>query len=151
LFFFLSRTAFSLLGSAANRGHTRQAESPSYCLLIKLCDDVGEQNLMQEFIKKFVLALVLFLAVAYGYDYASVRRRMTAKKPGDPFDVVTYPHLLAIPEKGNKVEYALDAQAPMASDPCVHSLFPHFGYTPCWIVQKRAKTPTPMMILWRRL
>lgn len=99
---------------------------------------------MQSYLKKFVLALVLVFAVAYGYDYASVRRRMNAKTPNDPFDVVTYPHLLAIPEKGNKVEYALDAQSPMQSVPCVHSLFPHLGYTPCWIVERRSKTPTQM-------
>jgi hypothetical protein len=105
---------------------------------------------MKPYLKNFLLALILLLAVLYGYDYASVRRRMSAKNPNDPFDVVTYPHLLAIPEKGNKMEYALDATAPMESDPCVHSLFPHFGYTPCWVVQRRAKTPTQMMILFHQ-
>ena len=102
---------------------------------------------MRKHNNRIIYALLMLLAVAYGYDYASVRRRMSAKNPGDPFDVVTYPHLLAIPQKGNKVEYALDAQSPMESDPCVHSLFPHYGYTPCWYVQRRAKTPTQMTIL----
>ena len=72
---------------------------------------------------------------------------MSAQKQGDPFDVITYPHLLVIPQKGNQVEYALDAQSPMESDPCVRSLFPHFGYTPCWYVRRRAKTPTQMTIV----
>jgi len=98
-------------------------------------------------INRIIYALLLLLAVAYGYDYASVRRRISENKPGDPFDVVTYPHLLAIPQKGNKVEYELDAQSPMESVSCVHSLFPHYGYTPCWYVQRRAKTPTQMTIL----
>jgi hypothetical protein len=102
---------------------------------------------MRAFFKQIAFAFLLVLAVAYGYDSASVRRRMSAKKPGDPFDVITYPHILAIPEKGNKVEYALDAQSPMESESCVHSLFPHYGYTPCWYVQRRAKTPTQMTIL----
>jgi hypothetical protein len=93
-------------------------------------------------------ALLTLLAVTYGYDFASVRHRMTAQKPGDPFDVVTYPHLLAIPQKGNKVEYALDAQSPMESDPCVHSLFPHYGYTPCWYIIRKSKSPTQMMIVF---
>ncbi len=93
-------------------------------------------------------ALILLVAVAYGYDFASVRHRMSAQKPGDPFDVVTYPHLLAIPQKGNKVEYALDAQSPMESDPCVHSLFPHYGYTPCWYIVRKSKSPTQMMIVF---
>jgi hypothetical protein len=90
---------------------------------------------------------ILLLALTYGYDYASVRRRMSTQKPGDPFDVVTYPHLLAIPQKGNKVDYELDAQSPMESDPCVHSLFPHYGYIPCWYVLRKSKKPTQMTIV----
>lgn len=100
--------------------------------------------------QKAGLAVIGLLGLAYGYDYLSVRHRMNANKPGDPFDVITYPHLLAIPQKGNKVEYALDAQSPMESDPCVHSLFPHYGYPPCWYVRRKAKTPTQMtIVLWR--
>ena len=96
---------------------------------------------------RIVYALILTIALAYGYDFASVRRRMSAKNPSDPFDVVTYPHLLAIPQKGNKVDYELDAQTPIASEPCVHSLFPHYGYTPCWYVLRRSKNPTQMTIV----
>ncbi|HEV7967960.1 MAG TPA: hypothetical protein VGP19_10335 [Candidatus Acidoferrales bacterium] len=96
---------------------------------------------------RVVYALILVVGVAYGYDYASVRRRMIENKPGNPFDVVSYPHLLAIPQKGNKVDYELDAQSPMESEPCVHSLFPHNGYTPCWYVLRRSKSPTQMTIL----
>jgi hypothetical protein len=98
-------------------------------------------------LNRIAYALLTLLAIAYGYDYASVRRRMSAHKSGDPFDVVTYPHILAIPEKGNKVEYALDAQSPMESDPCVRSLFPHYGYTPCWYVLRKSKSPTQMTIV----
>jgi len=98
---------------------------------------------------RILYSLILLLAVAYGFDYASVRRRRSAQKPGDPFDVVTYPHLLAIPLKGNKVDYELDAQSPMESESCVHSLFPHYGYTPCWYVVRRSKRPTQMMIVFR--
>jgi hypothetical protein len=104
---------------------------------------------MRTQLNRFLYALILLLAMAYGYDYASVRRRMSAEKPGDPFDVVTYPHLLAIPQKGNKVDYELDAQSPMESESCVHSLFSHYGYTPCWYVLRRSKRPTQMMIVFR--
>lgn len=103
---------------------------------------------MRRYLLRSLYALIAIFALVYGYDYASVRRRMSANKQGDPIDVVTYPHLLAIPEKGNKVEYALDAQTPMESQTCVHSLFPHFGYSPCWYVLRQAKTPTQMMILF---
>jgi hypothetical protein len=97
---------------------------------------------------RILYALLTLVAAAYGYDYVSVRHRMSAQKPGDPFDVVTYPHLLAIPQKGNKVDYELDAQSPMESQTCVHSLFPHYGYTPCWYVVRKSKDPTQMMIVF---
>ena len=115
----------------------------------KMCDYTKRVHLMRTQSIRILYALLLLLAVAYGYDYASVRRRMSAQKPGDPFDVVTYPHLLAIPQKGNKVDYELDAQSPMESESCVHSLFPHYGYTPCWYVVRRSKSPTQMMIVFR--
>jgi len=97
--------------------------------------------------QKILIAVVALIAATYVADYLYVRQRMAAQEQGDPFDVVTYPHLLAIPQKGNRVEYALDAQSPMRSDPCVHSLFPHYGYPPCWYVNRRAQTPTPMFFL----
>jgi hypothetical protein len=108
---------------------------------------------MRTHLIRILYALLMLLAVAYGYDYASVRRRIIAQKPGDPFDVVTYPHILAIPQKGNKVDYELDAQSPMESEPCVHSLFPHYGYAPCWYVRRKSKNPTQMTIVfpWSRL
>ena len=95
----------------------------------------------------FIVAALL-LAALYLYDYLSVRHRMSAQKQGDPFDTIEYPHVLAIPQKGNRIEYALDAQSPMESQMCVHSLFPHFGYSPCWYVQHEAQTPTPMLLLF---
>jgi hypothetical protein len=104
---------------------------------------------MRPYTIRILYALLMLLAIAYGYDYASVRRRMSAKKQGDPFDVVTFPHLLAIPQKGNKVDYELDAQSPMESVSCVHSLFPHYGYTPCWYVLRGSKNPTQMTIVFR--
>ena len=95
----------------------------------------------------FIIALVV-LAVLYFYDFLSVRRRMSAQKQGDPFDTLVYPRVLAIPHKGNRVEYALDVQSPTQSEPCVHSLFPHFGYTPCWYVNRELRNPIPMVILF---
>jgi hypothetical protein len=97
--------------------------------------------------ERILIAVALLAASIYAYDYLSVRHRMSAQKPGDPFDVITYPHLLAIPQKGNRVEYALDAISPWESEKCVHSLFPHFGYTPCWYINRKASTPTPMVIV----
>ncbi|MBZ5659565.1 MAG: hypothetical protein LAO08_04095 [Acidobacteriia bacterium] len=102
---------------------------------------------MRLLLKRMLIAVAVLLAVAYVYDYLSVLHRKAAHMQGDPFDSVTYPHLLAIPQKGNRVEYALDAQSPMMTEPCVHSLFPHEGYSPCWYVSRKAQSPTPMFLL----
>jgi hypothetical protein len=106
---------------------------------------------MRLVLKRISLVAVLLVACVYIYDYLSVRHRMGAQKQGDPFDIVVYPRVLAIPQKGNRVEYALDVQSPMESDSCVHSLFPHFGYTPCWYVNRKAQNPIPMVILFPAL
>ena len=103
---------------------------------------------MLRILQTSLIVLALLLAALYLYDSLSVRHRMSAQKQGDPFDTIEYPHVLAIPQKGNRVEYALDAQSPMESQPCVHSLFPHFGYSPCWYVKREAQTPTPMALLF---
>src|SRR5579862_9358309 len=95
----------------------------------------------------FLVAGLLFVCV-YILDYLWLQHRIGAQKPGDPFDSVTYPRVLAIPHKGNRVEYALDAVSPMETETCIHSLFPHFGYTPCWYVNRKAESPIPMVILF---
>jgi hypothetical protein len=97
--------------------------------------------------KRILIAAIVLLGGIYLLDYVSVRHRMAAQKKGDPFDVVTYPHILEIPQKGNRVEYALDAQSPMMSEACVHSIFPHYGYVPCWYVHRTTANPTPMFLL----
>jgi hypothetical protein len=98
-------------------------------------------------LERLLIALLVLIAAVYAVDYISVRHRAAAQKMGDPFDVVTYPHLLEIPQKGNRVEYALDAQSPMMSEACVHSLFPQSGYLPCWYVHRKAQSATPMFFL----
>ena len=104
---------------------------------------------MRLILKRVFLIAVMLVAILYIYDALSVRHRMSAQKQGDPFDVVVHPRILAIPHKGNRVEFALDAQSPMESESCVHSVFPHFGYTPCWYVNRRARNPIPMVIVFR--
>jgi hypothetical protein len=52
--------------------------------------------------------------------------------------------LLAIPDKGNRVEYQIDVQQPEEDVPCARSLFPQGGNRPCWYVARHAKDPIPM-------
>jgi hypothetical protein len=102
---------------------------------------------MPTLLQRSLIALAVLLAAAYGYDYLSVRHRVAERLQGDPFDAITYPHLLAIPQKGNRVEYALDVTSPILTESCFHSLFPHQGYPPCWYVSRKAQRATPMFCL----
>src|SRR5437667_10863571 len=52
------------------------------------------------------------------------------KKAADPFESLKSLRVLAIPEKNGKTEYEVDAQNPEQTITCVHSFFPHSGYSP---------------------
>ena len=44
--------------------------------------------------------------------------------------------MYVIHEKNGKVEYQFGAPE---EQPCVNSLFPHFGYAPCWYVRRHTQ------------
>ncbi len=97
--------------------------------------------------KWILIVLVAALALLYSGDYLSVRIRIFHPQPSDPFESLTGPRILAIPEKNGKVSYEVDTQNPQQTVTCVHSIFPHFGYSPCWYVKPRFSQPIPMMIV----
>jgi len=94
--------------------------------------------------KRVLLGLLLVLGFFYASDYLYVRVRMLHPKPANPFESLTALRVLAIPEKNGKTSYEVDAQNPEQTVTCVHSLFPHSGYSPCWYVKPRINHPIPM-------
>jgi hypothetical protein len=88
-------------------------------------------------IKRILIVSVAALAVLFIGDYLSVRIRAMHPKPTDPFESLKTLRVLAIPEKNGKTEFEVDAQNPEQTVTCVHSLFPHMGYSPCWYVKPR--------------
>src|SRR5712692_32871 len=94
--------------------------------------------------KRVLIGLIVALGLLYGSDYLYVRVRMLHPKPADPFESMKSLRVLAIPEKNGKTEYEVDALNPEQTVTCVHSLFPHFGYSPCWYVKPRINQPIPM-------
>jgi len=83
---------------------------------------------------RIVAALVLLALFVYAGDYVSVRFKIP--KGRDPFSTVTIQPMYAIHEKNGKTEY--DYAQP-ETQVCVHSLFPHFGYSPCWYVNRHTE------------
>ena len=94
--------------------------------------------------KRILIGAVTALAVLYIGDYLSVRIRMLHRKPADPFESLKALRVLAIPEKNGKTEYEVDAKNPVQTVTCVHSLFPHCGYSPCWYIKPRLNQPIPI-------
>jgi hypothetical protein len=104
---------------------------------------------LSKLVGRIALGLLLILLAIYFGDYLQVRVRMLHPRPGDPFESLTRTRVLAIPEKNGKTEYQIDAEKPVETLTCVHSLFPHFGYPPCWRLKPHINDPIPMMILLR--
>jgi hypothetical protein len=77
---------------------------------------------------------VLLLLVVYAGDYLSLRYKIP--KGRDPFSSVTVQPYYAIHEKNGRTEYDF---APPESQVCVRSLFPHFGYNPCWYMSRHTE------------
>src|SRR5262249_8782407 len=75
------------------------------------------------------VGLVLILGLLYIGDDLLVRYRMAHRVERDPLDQVTY--YIATPLKNGRVEVFSDQPQ---TEVCVHALFPHLGYRPCWYV-----------------
>jgi hypothetical protein len=89
-------------------------------------------------------AVIVLLVLVYAGDDIRVRWKMAHPKSGDAFGTVQMERLYAIPQKNGKVEYEFDALQPEVTTPCVHSLFPHMGDTPCWYLRRNSQKPIPM-------
>ena len=89
---------------------------------------------MKPILLRLVFFAVLLIALIYAGDYASLRYRIPHNRP--QFGTVTVTEMYAIHEKNGKTEYQFP---PPQDQVCVQSLFPHFGYTPCWYLRRHTE------------
>ena len=80
------------------------------------------------------LSLAVLLASVWVCDYAVVRYRIL--KSRNPFGVVKVERYYAVHRKDGRVEFLFQDPEDQA---CVHSLFPHAGYTPCWYLNRHSE------------
>jgi hypothetical protein len=90
-----------------------------------------------------LLVVAIFLA-SYIIDFTWFHLRAAFPRLGKVAGSVHRIRLLAIPDKGNKTEFQLDAVTPEEDVPCVRSMFPHNSQNPCWYVVRHAKDPIQM-------
>jgi hypothetical protein len=80
---------------------------------------------------RILVGLIVAVCVVYVGDDLSARFRIPGNR--DPFGTLTVKRYYAISEKNNRIQL-------LPADPetvtCVYSLFPHFGYSPCWYASR---------------
>jgi hypothetical protein len=77
---------------------------------------------------KWIGAVLVALAgLVYAGDFVWFEFRIHNAKPNDPLETVTFFYATGV--KGDKVEVFYDQPQTQI---CVHSIFPHQGYKPCW-------------------
>jgi hypothetical protein len=90
---------------------------------------------------------IISVAAIYVFDYVWLRYRMASNGSDQAFGSVPVQPLLAVPLKGGKIEFDVDQAVAGKTQPCVHSLFSHAGYRPCWYVTRENRSPIPMILL----
>jgi hypothetical protein len=78
-------------------------------------------------LKRVIGALVVSFLSVYAVDYLLLRHKMSNADQAVAFGTVTT--FYATPTKNGKMEIFTDQPQ---TETCVHSLFPHSGYRPCW-------------------
>lgn len=86
---------------------------------------------MRRILIQIVAGVIAILAIAYGGDYLSLRFRVPGHR--EQFGNVTVKLTYAIHEKNGRTEYQFP---PPEQQACVQSLFPHYGYPPCWYLNR---------------
>ena len=89
-------------------------------------------------------APILLFFIAYAFDLTWYHLRLAVPRLGAANSSVHRVRLLAIPDKGNKTEYQIDALTPEEDVPCTRTIFPHLQHNPCWYVSRHAKDPISM-------
>src|SRR5882724_899936 len=93
--------------------------------------------------KKAVVALTALIVVIYFGDFLWLRYRMWKPTANDPFETMKLDRFYAIAQKNGRVDFE---PADVQTVTCVHSIFPHVGYNPCWYVARQNGKPIPMTI-----
>ncbi len=95
-------------------------------------------------VRWIAVAIAASAAIVYVADYLSVAYRMAHRTKTDPLETTHVRPFYAVPLKNGRAELDFGDMAPQT---CVHSLFPHFGYNPCWYTKRQNQQPTVILLL----
>ena len=92
-------------------------------------------NLVLKIVSRVLIAAIALLVLSFCGDYLVAKYRVS-KNPSGSLEAVKIQPMYIIPHKDSRAEYVFgDPQ----TQTCVHSIFPHFGYSPCWYVKKNTQ------------
>ena len=86
---------------------------------------------MKRILKLALAVLAAATAVLYGFDYVSAKYAIPNHR--QVFDDVRVDQLYTAPNIYGEIEWS---RGDPVLETCVNSLFPHFGYNPCWYVKR---------------
>ncbi len=89
---------------------------------------------MMRILNRVAAGLVIAFAVVYGIGALWVQIRIA--RHSDPTSKVQVHVVLAIPQKNHRTEFI---QGETEDQTCVHSVFPHRGWQPCWYLQRHTE------------
>lgn len=87
---------------------------------------------MKRVLARILLCAVVLTGLIYLGDYFSLRFQIPNHR--QQFGSVHIQPYLAVPRKDGKTEFILEDPV---DQPCVYSLFPHFGDSPCWYLARQ--------------
>jgi hypothetical protein len=85
-------------------------------------------------IARLIAGLVVAFSLVYAADAAGVYLRTTDHRL--PTRIVQVHVMLAVPQKNNRVEFIPGGTV---TEPCLVSLFPHSGLSPCWYAERHTR------------
>jgi hypothetical protein len=94
--------------------------------------------------KKFSIILIVAFLATYAADFLWLRYRIWKPRANDPFESVKLDRFYAITQKNGREDYE---PADTQTVTCVHSIFPHSGFSPCWYVVRQNGKPITMAIV----
>jgi len=107
---------------------------------------ITPKRLLALTVKWLLISALAALCALYAGDELYFQYRIHSARSAEALGAVDMQRVLAIQLKGGKVEYTMDRQQPDQIQKCVHSLFPHAGFNPCWYLLRQSQKAIPMLI-----
>ena len=84
------------------------------------------------YVRRALIGIPVALALVYAGD--DLAARLPIPRGREPLGSVHVRTYYAIPQKNRRTEFYMGDRQTVT---CVHALFPHFGYQPCWYLERR--------------